>query len=337
MPMEVTELQVVVLHDASGAGEARRAAADMASRLGFEEVDVGRVALVVTEAATNAVKHGGGGEILLYVGRRQGVGTFGCMTIDRGPGMANVAHCLRDGISATGSSGTGLGAIRRLSTRFDVHSSPAGTAVMAEIGGDGRRNAEDPFDLGALRVPFPGEPASGDDWAATPAAGGRCQVLLVDGLGHGIGAAEAAEQATRLFRARPLGGPAEALAVLHEGLRATRGAAAAIAEVDRRGRVVRFAGVGNVCGTIDEGGTRRSLVSSHGTLGHRVHRIREYTYPFPPGALLVLHSDGVSARWNLAAYPGLATRHPMVIAGVLYRDYRRPSDDASVVVLREAA
>ena len=79
------------------------------------------------------------------------------------------------------------------------------------------------------------------------------------------------------------------------------------------------------------------MVSHHGTLGHQAHRIKEFRYPWPKGALVVLHSDGLSARWDLAAYPGLAGHHPMVIAAVLYRDHGRRTDDASVVVLSEAA
>ena len=52
---------------------------------------------------------------------------------------------------------------------------------------------------------------------------------------------------------------------------------------------------------------------------------------------VVLHSDGLSSRWNLGTYPGLARRHPMLVAGVLYRDFGRRTDDAAVVVVREAA
>jgi hypothetical protein len=46
-----------------------------------------------------------------------------------------------------------------------------------------------------------------------------------------------------------------------------------------------------------------------------------------------MHSDGLSARWDLRKNALLRSRHPAVIAGVLYRDHARPRDDATVVVL----
>jgi hypothetical protein len=49
--------------------------------------------------------------------------------------------------------------------------------------------------------------------------------------------------------------------------------------------------------------------------------------------VLILHSDGLSARWDLDDYAGLRRRHPALIAGVLFRDHRRLRDDASVVVV----
>ena len=50
-----------------------------------------------------------------------------------------------------------------------------------------------------------------------------------------------------------------------------------------------------------------------------------------------MHSDGLGTRWDLAKYPGLAARHTALIAGVLYRDFQRGRDDATVVVLRDTA
>jgi len=57
-------------------------------------------------------------------------------------------------------------------------------------------------------------------------------------------------------------------------------------------------------------------------------------FPWPAGALLIMHSDGLGTHWDLATYPGLAARHPGLIAAVLYRDYDRGRDDVSVVVIR---
>ena len=45
-----------------------------------------------------------------------------------------------------------------------------------------------------------------------------------------------------------------------------------------------------------------------------------------------MHSDGLSTGTASTRYPGLAVRDPALIAGVLYRDFTRGHDDATVVV-----
>ena len=98
----------------------------------------------------------------------------------------------------------------------------------------------------------------------------------------------------------------------------------------------RYAGLGNISAilTLASGG-RQNMVSHNGTAGHSAARIHEFQYPFPRDAVLVMHSDGLATHWDLAAYPGLRTRHPSLIAGVLYRDHSRRRDDVTIVVVKE--
>jgi anti-sigma regulatory factor (Ser/Thr protein kinase) len=334
--MEVNDLVRIRVTDASDAGEARRMGSDMAERLGFGETDVGRVAIVATEIATNLVKHAGGGELILSTTRQGEARTLTLISLDRGPGIGRVQESLRDGFSTSGTAGNGLGAVARLSDRFDVYSAPGhGTAILAELTvglGDG---AESGLAVGGMSVPVKGETVCGDAWAVIE-ADGRAVLLVVDGLGHGAGAAEAAGAAVQAFAHHAALAPEPLLERLHGALRATRGAAAAVAELDRRRGVVRFAGVGNVAATMVTDAGTRSLVSLHGTLGHDVRKLREFQYPWTPGVLLVMASDGLVSHWTLDAYAGLAHRHPALVAGVLYRDFQRGRDDTTVVVLREA-
>jgi anti-sigma regulatory factor (Ser/Thr protein kinase) len=337
--MEVTEYRRLTIEDASQAGEARRIASMLAERLGFGATECGKVAIVVTEIATNLVKHARHGELLLRelsAGRHAGVGL---LALDRGPGIRDLAGCLRDGFSSAGTPGTGLGAVLRLSERFDIFSGPPGTAVVARMWADGGSQvaAREPLAIGAVSLPLGGETMCGDAWAVVGGPG-RSMALVVDGLGHGPDAAEAAQVATQSFRANAAAGtPAEIVRSLHDALRGTRGAAALVVELDAAHRTVRVAGIGNVAGSIEAGGSSRSMVSHHGVLGHEVRKIGEFAYPWPAGALVVLHSDGIGSRWRLDDYPGLSGRDPMLTAGLLYRDFRRARDDATVVVLREAS
>ncbi|MGH7278440.1 MAG: SpoIIE family protein phosphatase, partial [Candidatus Rokuibacteriota bacterium] len=130
-------------------------------------------------------------------------------------------------------------------------------------------------------------------------------------------------------------GPAATLRTIHDALRSTRGAAVAVCEVDGDRRLVTFAGIGNISGAVVSDGRSRSLVSLNGIVGYQVRTMHEFTYPWPDDGLLVLHSDGLGSRWALDQYPGLARRHPSLIAGTLYRDFARGRDDVTVVVGRQ--
>ena len=161
------------------------------------------------------------------------------------------------------------------------------------------------------------------------AHGGR--ILVVDGLGHGPVASEAAHAAVEAFRGRARRAPSDGGRDLPPAPCAARAARRwpwprSIASAG----VVRFAGVGNVAGSIWNGPVSHHTVSLNGTAGHGTVRPREFSYPWPAGALLVMASDGLATRWTLEAYPGLAARDPALVAGVLYRDHSRGRDDVTV-------
>ena len=160
--------------------------------------------------------------------------------------------------------------------------------------------------------------------------------MLVDGSGHGVEAARAAETAIRTFAQHADGSCEEIVERLHRALAPTRGAAVAVARIDATARVVRFVGVGNVSAVLVNEGNTRHMISHNGTAGHVAPRIREFVYDWTVDPLVILHSDGLTSRWDLAAYPGLTVQHPSLVAGVLLRDHRRGRDDASVVAMRAA-
>lgn len=328
----------ILVEDRSQVAAARRLAAGLARALDFDQVTGGRVALAVTEVATNVLKHAGRGEILLRAARVNGHAVVEVLALDRGPGMGNVDRCFEDGFSTAGSAGTGLGALRRIADTCEVYSRPAGTALLVRIGPSAatRPPVADRAEVAGLSVAVAGEERCGDAWDQEPQPGGLA-VLVVDGLGHGAGAADAARECVQAFRRHAGAPPAARVEALHQALRATRGAALAVAAIDAARRVVRFAGLGNITGTVYGPGSVRHLVSHHGIAGHVAQKISEYTYPWPPGATLVMHSDGVATLRDLDPYPGLMQRDPGIIAGVLYRDFCRSRDDATVVVARGPA
>lgn len=326
---------VIPVGDPSAAGEARRSAVSLAADLGFGETRRGEVAIVVTEAARNLAIHARGGELLLRSLRAGEAVGIEVLAVDTGPGMTDPERCRRDGYSTAGTSGIGLGSMERLSAAFDLHTAPDhGTVVLCRLWRD-RPPPPGGWEVGVVAVPMPGETVSGDGWGVvqTPE---RSVAMVADGLGHGPIAREASAEVERVFREhaeRPAG---EILEQMHGPLRSTRGASVSVAVCDRRAGVLTFAGVGNVAGLVLAGGQVRSAVSHNGTLGHQVRKIQEFTYPFPPGSTLVMHSDGLNSQTRPDAHPGLPLRSPPVIAGVLYRDFRRGRDDATVLVARDS-
>jgi anti-sigma regulatory factor (Ser/Thr protein kinase) len=321
----------VAVEDPSQVGEVRRMAMRVAAEIGFDESARSDVGIVATEAATNVVRHAGRGEVLIS----EVENGLELICLDHGPGLADVEASMRDGYSGAGSLGGGLGAMRRLADQFAIYSGVGiGTALVCRFWLGRTASASDNGALwGGLAVPVQGESACGDAWTVVQGSWGAA-LLVVDGLGHGDSAAAAAREAVRIFREQTSFQPEGVLAVLHAGLRSTRGAAGAVALIDPSRREIRYAGVGNISASIVTGDGSRSLVSHNGTLGLQLRKAQEFVYPWPLGALLVAHSDGLTTRWNLAQYPGLFRQDPALVAGLLYRDHARRRDDASVVVCR---
>jgi len=323
------------VEDASEVPAARRAAQRLAEQTGFSDARAGSVALVASELATNLVKHARGGRMLFRIA--DAPVSIEILALDRGPGIADIARSQRDGYSTAGTRGEGLGAVARQADEYQVYSTPAGTAILARLARDpGETHVRTGrFEIGGVRVNAPGEQVCGDDWAVH-IRDARVAVMLADGLGHGLAAHDASALARATFAQSHERAPGEAVEDIHRALQATRGAAVAVLALDIERGTARYSGLGNIAGAILlPGGARHSLVSQNGTAGASRPRVVEFQYPFPPGAMLVMHSDGVGTHWELATYPGLRVKHPSLIAGVLFRDHRRERDDASVVVVKD--
>jgi anti-sigma regulatory factor (Ser/Thr protein kinase) len=322
--MEVTAVSILV-REQTHVAEARRQAETAAARAGFDGTEVGRAAIVVTELATNLLKHADGGEIVLDTADGLQV-----LALDKGRGMANVEACLADGYSTGGTRGEGLGAVRRQSEAFEIYSHPGlGTAVLARLTA-GRNPAPAPA-WAAVNLPYPGETVSGDGWRVRQ-DDEIVTLMTADGLGHGVFAHEASMAALEAFDKHGLKPLTELLQFVHDALRPTRGAAVSVARV-HPGRV-EFAGVGNVGGTVSAAGAGRKMISHNGTLGHVAKRFQAFDYPVAGPPVVVLYSDGLGSSWMFDKYPGLTARDPALIAGVLYRDFNRGRDDVTVLAFR---
>jgi anti-sigma regulatory factor (Ser/Thr protein kinase) len=328
----------IALSDITQVGAARRAAARAGEHAGLGEDERARLSIIATELATNVIRHAARGEMLIGAQSDPWHRAVEIIAVDNGPGMADPARCMADGYSSGSSLGQGLGAVRRLSSAMEMYSTTAqGTAVYSRVEisrpANPRRNQEPTWC--AIRVAAPGESECGDDWRVA-LSDTHIAVMVADGLGHGPLAATAANEAVRIFEQAPFRTPELYLANAHQALRATRGAVLACALMDRQSGAMLYGGVGNIAASLVGGATQsqRSLPSDNGTIGLQIGKVRQYQYAALEGDLLVMHSDGLTSRWKLADYPGLSRRVPALIAAVLYRDFKRGRDDATVLVVR---
>lgn len=330
---------LIPVTERSQSGDARRRALTLAEDLQLDEVCRGAVALAATEMATNLVKHAGGGHLLLQRVGNNGDSGVRIISVDKGPGIRDIGRALSDGPSSTGSLGSGLGAIQRASSGLHLYSTPnAGTIVSAEFCSHEAKQFTKgmKFDIGYVSEPVSGEEVCGDGWGVRPFRE-NLRLMVVDGLGHGVLASDAAREAERIFELRQGESLAAILQDTHLALRKTRGAAFGLAQIDVERNLLSFVGVGNIAASVVAPGLSRSLASHNGILGQNMERVQEFTVPWNENSVLVMHSDGLGSRWDLDRYPGIWSKHPAVIAALLHRDFFRGRDDVTVLVAKQAA
>jgi anti-sigma regulatory factor (Ser/Thr protein kinase) len=327
-PQDMRWLRV---EDASAVVACRNAVLAMAGRLDFPAARADQLALAVTEAASNLHKHACQGSLWLAVNRDAEAPGIDLVTIDSGPGLADVSAAMRDGHSTAGTLGIGLGAIRRLADFCDLYSVPGhGTSLVARFRPQRPAPGGWPARWAGLVRPMTGEVECGDIYGAVQ-ANDMVTAVLCDGLGHGPLAASAAAAGVAAVLDEPAREPAALLERAHQRMSGTRGGAVGIVQIS--GRVARFAGLGNIAASILLDGRRKSMLSVPGIAGYQARTIRQFEYEAPPGAAVILHSDGLSSRWEAATLPGLETKDPLLIAAVLLGEAGIHRDDAGVLVL----
>jgi anti-sigma regulatory factor (Ser/Thr protein kinase) len=342
------------IRDEPQIGAARRAVRRFAEQAGFGADALSDLEIVVQEIGTNAVRYATQGGCLHWRETAKSGGTgLELAYDDKGPGIHDLDRALRDGVSSGGSLGTGFGAMRRLLDEFDIYSTVKGTtrrltSTRRTTWGTalfGRKWTAPPDGraeelgraaarrLGVWTRPRPGEDRNGDAYFFGEHRG-VVLLAVIDGLGHGRGAAEAADAAVEVLAAWE-GEPLEDLFWgLHDGLRVTRGAVVGAVLIDEPREAFHYAGVGNVEVRVYGSPEPVRPVAANGTLGARLSQVRVWPHRYQQGTTFVLATDGISAKWDMGSYPGLQLHSPQLMAGVLARDYSRNSDDATLVVYR---
>ena len=329
--------KTIEVNEQSQVAEVRRVVAEVARVQALSPTEAGRCALIATEASTNLVKYGKHGAVTVQTFLEFGVSGLQIIASDKGPGFSNFLASSRDGVSTGGSLGIGLGGIMRASDLFEVFTVPGqGSALLSRVFKAPAKPQvpEGALLTGARRSPMLGQEECGDSYVYTR-AGAWQRLCVVDGLGHGPLAARASAQAMAVVRASPAAeSPLEILTRAHQALKPTRGAVMAVAAIDVTAGKLRFSGVGNVAAVVYTGEESHHLLSVEGVVGYNARSIKMQEFDWHAGSTIILSSDGVSTRWNMARYPGLLQRHPSLIAAVVHRDFGRDTDDATVLVAK---
>jgi serine/threonine-protein kinase RsbT len=105
---------------------------EMATVVGFGDIDRTRIEIVILELTRNILVHAGKGELLLEVLEETGRRGMAVVAQDSGPGITDIALAMRDGYSTAQTLGAGLPGVQRLMDEFAIESQVgAGTKVRA--------------------------------------------------------------------------------------------------------------------------------------------------------------------------------------------------------------
>ncbi len=320
-------------YQASVRSEMRR----IAESIGFTGHRMGELEIIIAELTSNISKHTRAGGYFLVrplTGEMPGIEII---SIDEGPGIRMASDMMKDGLSTTRTLGQGLGAIQRLASVFDIFSLTGwGTILLTRtyIKKTDKARASKSLHVYGLNVNKPGESVSGDAWHFIQTAR-NTRIMIIDGLGHGVSAKQAADEAIQNFISEPGATPTDQLHSLHPALKRTRGGVVNVVYLDETNNQLSYSGVGNISMKVISANSSKGCFSYNGIVGHIMPSvINNHILQWQPNDLIILHSDGISGRWDLGKYPGILTHHPLLLCAAIYKDHTRGTDDATVVVAK---
>lgn len=331
--MDSTPFSSYRIDDRSYVSFVKREIHNLVVNFGFSSQRAGEVDIIVSELTSNLIKYAAVGELLYRTGIDEGGKFFEMFCLDGGPGITNISRMMQDGNSSSGTLGEGLGAIKRLSNVFQLYSRPGwGTVAYCKVNESALPQVRKKLaDFGVVNVCSPGEMVSGDGYFVKQSRDGLL-VFMADGLGHGMNAWEAAQEAISALQQCREESPAAMLRYIHPLVKKTRGLVATIAVLNLASAQWKLCGIGNISTRIYTGLQCKNYTPYNGIVGHNIPRtLNDSVVPVEKHQALVMHSDGLRTRWNLNELPALLKYNPSVIAGVLFKDNARRNDDMTIL------
>ncbi len=325
-------IDVALLADVN---RAQRTARTIATEIGFDEKAAEEIALVASELASNLIKHAGGGTLTFIP--LAGPTGIEIESLDSGPGIPDLERFIADGISTVGSLGYGLGTVNRLMDDLEATTPPSGRGLRLVVRRWIRPNTVPvrpfPLTFGVATRPYPGMAVNGDAFVLKRWEE-KALVGIIDGLGHGPRAHEAAETARQYVEThfdQPLDALFRGTAI---ACSATRGVVMALARFDSAASTLTFGSVGNIEVRVFGSPDPISLMVRRGVIGLNAPPPIVTEHPWHSSNVMVLHSDGLRTHWRWEDFPELAGQPADKAAQRLLQALARDQDDATVIVVR---
>ncbi|TSJ35879.1 SpoIIE family protein phosphatase [Mucilaginibacter corticis] len=308
----------------------------LATEGGLIESRINELDLIVAEMTSNLFKYSDDGELLMGVFANGGNPYVELISIDNGPGMMNPSRMMQDGVSTSNTLGHGLGSMKRLSDTFELYSQIGwGTIVLSRVYSDPEKvNEKNAVIMRPIVVYKPGEKTSGDGFVYKK-TDKYLKLMLADGLGHGPEANLAVNEAAAAFKIFPDYSPTETLRFIHSAVKKTRGAVINVVGYDLARRVWTSAGIGNIAARFFGPVSFKNQMSYNGIVGHNIpNTMNDQEYPAEEYNQVMLCSDGIKTRIDMARYPQMYKYDLTILAAAIYKDHARRNDDMSVIIAK---
>ncbi|MFP5040213.1 SpoIIE family protein phosphatase [Parasediminibacterium sp. JCM 36343] len=303
----------------------------------FSTRKVGEIDIIVSELASNLVKHGGGGNILVKLIEENNIQGIEIIGIDNGHGIANLSLVLEDGISTKNTLGHGMGAMKRLSDVFQVYSQKDwGTITLIRVFNEEPALYIKPpkIDIRNLILSLHNDNACGDGFYYT-LSNTHLKLFLGDGLGHGPEAELAIEKAGEIFLKSTEIEPVPIIRDIHLNVKKTRGLVGTIAVFDITERKWAICGVGNISIKIINSQSSKNYLSYNGIIGLNLpNALNTQEVAYEKGQTIIMCSDGIKSRWDLSKHPAISRYDLSVLTACLVKDFARNTDDTAVMACK---
>ena len=318
---------------------AKRKTRALALKIGFNKNEADEISIVITELGTNIIKHTKRGIITIIQVASRSKNGIQIEAKDNGSGFDDLEKAMINGYSTFNTLGCGMGTINHIMDELEITSDrkDGGYIITKKwikpetVSG----KQKCPFEFGAATRMHPKMSVNGDTFVIKQWENNSL-VAVVDGVGHGMLANRSALKARNYIENhydQPLTEIFRGASVACRST--TTGVVMAIATFDWVTSVIKFASVGNIETRIHNKTTPISFGLRRGVVGFKMPKILVNNEKWENGSIMIMHSDGLSTRWDWRTVLPFTTQSSTKLAQHLHRTLSKDNDDSTVMVIKD--